>query len=221
MFSIFANNANNVVPNTPGGSFYNKFGAESELDFIKRHLEGDTVDMSRAFANNPEKNHFLNECFNVACEFGYINTVTQMLKYASLRDHIDNHNAYYAGKGGNIEIIKMVTKACMNSYILEYENKPKRTTATKPFNYEQTVWLSCIGGACKGNCVDAVKFYLNKIRNIGLLTYFGIFVDRGYNFETASELEQNEMINDIMKNGVMYHSKCVEVIYFKNNVYCF
>lgn len=212
--------ANSDVPNTPDGSFYNQFGKESKLDFIKRHLEGDAVDMTRAFANNPENNDFLNECFNVACELGYINTVTQMLQYPPLCDRVDNHNAYYAGKGGNLEIIKMVTEACVNSYTIKYK-KSHTTTTTTPYGYEKRVWLSCIGGACKGGHVDTVKFYFKKLRSMELLTYFGIFVEWNHNFDAASESEWSEIIDKFMKNGVMYQGNCAEVTYSGKCVYCF
>lgn len=93
----------------------------SQTEVIKSKLAGDTADLRQIFVENPEKTNFLNECFEVACEFGHVNTVADMLNFPPLYNNISILNFYCAGMGGNFDIINMVADACLRTHVVNYE----------------------------------------------------------------------------------------------------
>lgn len=146
-----------------------------KTEFIKRNLAGDAVDMTQAFINNPTKNSFLNECFEIACEAGHINTVKKMLQHPTLHNDIDNNNLYYAGKSGNYEIISMVMEACKRTYNVKCEViRQENNVILKEWEFIVKSWITIVKEWTK----DTVELNLDPNELCTAQTIYNIVVSK-------------------------------------------
>lgn len=82
-----------------------------------------------------------------ACKIGDIDSVKTIISSKTINTY-SIITAYYACRGGNIELTKLITKMCI---------------FTNNGNKINKMWLYCLEGACKGGHLDIFKLYQNKI----------------------------------------------------------